>query len=96
MSKGCVNPERNGYFDLRNSLEEAARCGSCYGRNTSSENNIKVLCVTLTAAGLCSLLDNGLEHQSLDWWRFYGALRHLQLSGQTVLYFLDVVEDKID
>ena len=85
MSKGCVQPERNGYFELRNSLEEAAR----YSRR---ENHVKVLCMTLTAAGLCSLLDNGLEHHSMDWWRFYGALRHLQLSGQTVLYFLDVVD----
>ena len=92
MSKDCVKPERNGYFELRNSLEEAARHGRDYGWNTSNENNINVLCVTLTAAGLCSLLDNGMQHHRLDWWKFYGALRHLQLSGQTVLYFLDVVD----
>ena len=45
--------------------------------------------MTITAAGLCSLLDNGLEHKGKDWWRCHWALRQELRDGETVLNRVD-------
>ncbi len=85
MKENLVKPQWNGYFALRNSAEEAARRGTYYGWDKRSPKSVVLLRVTISAAGLCSLLDKGLEHKGADWWRFHGALRQELREGDTVL-----------
>ncbi len=81
MKGGPVDPEWK-YFALCNSAEEAARRGTYYGC-------VFLLHMTITAAGLLSLLDQGLEREGKDWWRFHKALRQELRQGGTVLYRMD-------
>ncbi len=88
MKGGPVAPEWKD-FALRNSAEEAARRGTYYGYDKRSPKSVVLLRMTITAAGLLSLLDQGLEHKGKDWWRFRGALRQELREGETVLYRVD-------
>ncbi len=88
MKGGLVNPEWK-YFALRNSAEEAARRGTYYGWDKRSPKSVVLLRMTITAAGLCSLLDKGLEQKGADKWRFHGALRQELREGETVMYHVD-------
>ncbi len=89
LTQNEVEPQWNGYFALRGSMEEAAHRGTWHGWDGRSPKSVIMLRLTFSAAGLCSLLDKGLDHKGADWWRFYGALRQELRVGDTVLYRLD-------
>ncbi len=86
-----VEPQWNGNFALRDSLEEAEHRGTWNGWDERSLKSVIILRLTFSATGLRSLLDKGLDHKGADWWRFHGALRQELRVGDTVLYQLDHV-----
>ncbi len=88
MKGGPVDPEWK-YFALCNFSEEAARRGTYYGYVKRSPKSVVLLHMTITAAGLLSLLDQGLERKGKDWWRFHRASRQELREGGTVLYRMD-------
>ncbi len=54
------------YFAQCNSAEEAARRGTYYGDVKRSPKSVVLLQMTITASGLLSLLDQGLERKGKD------------------------------